>query len=111
MRRYYNERGMYGVIVSSGYGAGWSSWNNIPADNGRIIEYLFENNLVKDDIILEITKKDENFINLFSQEGDFYFGGFSGSRIYWLDKYSNFKIIEKDGEEKLEVINDFEWEL
>ena len=44
VEKYYNENNELGVLVSSGYGAGWSTWNDKElAYDKRIIEKWLEN--------------------------------------------------------------------
>ena len=43
VERYYNEKGELGVIISPGYGGGWSTWYNKEiAYDKRIIEKFLE---------------------------------------------------------------------
>lgn len=44
VEKYYNENGELGVLVSGGFGAGWSTWNsNELAYDKRIVEKWLEN--------------------------------------------------------------------
>ena len=40
VEKYYNENGELGVLISPGFGAGWSSWNcDEIAFDKRVVEY------------------------------------------------------------------------
>ena len=40
VEKYYNENGELGVLISTGFGAGWSSWNcDEIAFDKRVVEY------------------------------------------------------------------------
>ncbi len=97
--------GKVAVLVSSGYGAGWYSWNSSHP------ECLFHPEIVK---VVEEDKIDqcseEFFEDLFGE--DFYAGGRDGLYIEWVDEGSLFKISEYDGYERIEFHDNIdEWTI
>lgn len=100
IERYYNEKGELAVLISKGFGAGWSTWHdtsrNIALDR-RIIEYFLENgNNNIGDFIKSIGYK------------DVYLGGANGLKIEWVPKGTRFTI---DGYNGNEYIRNFEEEM
>ena len=125
VERYYNEdKTAMAVVVSNGYGAGWSTWNEgyeepfqIAYDK-RVVEFW-------------ITHHDEEFIKKISRDifnydeagcaneleefldsigyGGVYTGGYNGLDITWVPVGSRFAITEYDGSEGLYILdtNDF----
>lgn len=94
------RNGKVAVLVSSGYGAGWSTW----ADDDKAEIAMFHPTLVKaaEDGVLDI---EEIAKSLFKDEY-FYCGGWWGVKIEWVDKGSKFFIEEHDGSESLRSIED-----
>lgn len=89
VERYYNEKNELGVLISKGFGAGWSTWDtqDIALDR-RIIEYFLENgNNNIGDFIKSIGYK------------NVYLGGANGLKIEWVPKGTRFTIDEYDGNE------------
>lgn len=105
----YNN-GLIEVLLSCGYGAGWSTWNNNYSINlavdKRIIDYYKEN---------KERKLDENEIKKFlSSIGyeDVYCGGWNKMAIETIPLNCKFRIDEYDGAESLITYeNDEIWEL
>jgi hypothetical protein len=97
--------GRVAVLVSRGYGAGWSSWSP------EIPQLLFEPRVVE---ILEgnlsISEKEE-LINKFVTEKypDTYMGGIDGLEVVWVQEGSKFVIREYDGKEWIEFDYKFNW--
>ena len=97
--------GKVAVLVSRGYGAGWSTW---VADEYRDI-YLFHPTLiqmVEEGREREITEKwMEKELGL----EDVYTGDTDGLEIEWVPVGTKFVIDEYDGAESLRTIDDFYW--
>lgn len=96
--RKVERNGKVGVLISHGYGAGWSTWGDVEQAlfSPEIIE-LVENNKF-DEITDELCRK------LF---GDyFYTGGRDGLKVHWLDKGTCFMVEEYDGAESLTTTDD-----
>lgn len=106
----YVDNGSYGVLVSSGFGAGWSTWNKkypTIATDKRIIKYFIENRVDEDDY--------ENF-KLFCDEFTKYIErigyenattiGIEGLYLEWVPLPNKYEIKEHDGREELYIIYD-----
>ena len=96
----YIKDGQVGVLVSGGYGAGWSTWDyenglNLALDK-RIIEYWLNNkkNLSEDKMM--------DFLESIGYK-HVCCGGLGGLRLEMVDECSAVKITEYDGFESLEV--------
>lgn len=92
MKKYYNENGDVAVLVSYGYGAGWSTWISAPGAvfNPRIVKAILDkvDNLEK---IAEAEYPEE------------YVGGVDGLSVEWVPEGAAFRINEYDGAESLEI--------
>lgn len=96
--------GMVGVLVSRGYGAGWTSWN---------YEYPFL--LHGDERLIELVEKGdligaEEYTKSVVGE-DAYLGGVDGLYVHWIPKGTMFIIDEYDGAETLMTMDDFVWKV
>lgn len=120
VERYYNEdKTTIAVLVSYGYGAGWSTWNNkyeepfqIAYDK-RVVEFWLTH---KDDkhYIDELDRFDfeaneikTEAIKYFESIGykNVYFGGFEDIKLVWVPIGTTFKINEYDGDEGLYILD------
>ena len=88
IEKLYNEKDQVGVAVSYGYGAGWSTWNDVSALDKRYNELILNK---KWDEAIELADKENHYI-----------GGLTDCVIEWLDKGTVFDITEYDGSEGLE---------
>lgn len=90
------------ILVSCGYGAGWSTWN------GDHENLLFDPNIVD---ILEQDKPDFNAIMEYCEKTyeDGYFGGLKNLEVVWIPKGKKFRIVEYDGDEYAELMEDIDW--
>ncbi len=105
MKKVYrdNENGYreVAVLVSAGYGAGWSSW-------GMPDEALF------DPIIVDFVENDKVNTKEFEEymekeyEGT-YLGGADGLYVRWVQEGKEFLIDEYDGAESLTLKDNFTW--
>ena len=87
MEKLYNENGDVAVIVSYGYGAGFSTWTDINPMDKRYAELI-------------LNKKFDEAIDLAETEGQ-YAGGIGDCGIEWVEKGTRFRISEYDGSESL----------
>ena len=96
MEKYINGKGEVGVLVSSGYGAGWSTW-------GDAQEFLsMDKTLVE--MCLQGKDEDEVETYLVSKGYDEeYLGGWSDCSVEYLQRGTAFLISEHDGSETLET--------
>lgn len=92
--------GRIAVLVSPGFGAGWSTW----ADDSQIELAIFDPRLVAaaeagmDDI-------DCLMVEVFGDES-FYTGGWKNIEVRWIDKGESFIIDEYDGSESVRFVSD-----
>jgi hypothetical protein len=99
MDKFENDKGQIGVIVSCGYGAGWSTWGDdsefLSMDKTLVDMKL---NDVSEDIVEEYCKEEKKL--------DQYMGGWKDAEVKWLDKGDSFRIDEYDGNESLILTSD-----
>lgn len=98
----YNEHGQVAVLISPGFGAGWSTWNHKPEYTNGLI---FDSRLV-DAVLAEVTA--EQFTELCNKVGytDMYFGGTTDLTVVWMDEGTLFTIEEYDGSESIRTFDD-----
>ena len=98
-----NENGEIAVLVSHGYGAGWSTWNDERlAYDKRVVE-LFDKNKPP------INKKQEDEIKKKLKEMGYrtvYMGGYEQIEKVWIPKNVQFRIHEYDGSEHIQWLNE-----
>lgn len=103
-----------GVLVSSGYGAGWSTWNlEYPtlAYDKRVIDYWLSK---KDNWIFMFNsmhrthEEEKEFEEFFESIGykNLYFGGFKDCKLKFVDFNVPWTISEYDGSESLITLDD-----
>jgi hypothetical protein len=93
--------GMVAVLVSRGFGAGWSTWvSDYP-------ECLFDPVLAQ----MLIDGADEMEIATVAQKRypDAYLGGLDGLDVEWLPVGTKFRVDEYDGAESIQVLGDIYW--
>lgn len=121
---YLNEDGTkYAVLVSYGYGAGWSSWNE-PwfAYDKRIVEFWLahknDEQWMRDVEIYETAYRKESpahkdarvfFTNVIGLNECPYMGGFENIRLEWVNRGTAWRIHEYDGAESIEYLMDIGW--
>lgn len=99
VERYYNENGELGVLVSYGYGAGWSTWNDKKlAYDKRIVEKF-----------LDDVSSDEmcNFVESLGYARP-YMGGYKQLELEFIPRGTLFRIYEYDGYEGIETLEDMD---
>lgn len=109
--KYYRD-GKVGVLVSHGYGAGWSTW----ATGAQRTRMAMDANLVGIVVAHEydvdrgdmVAALDAKLAELFPDDPP-YSGGASGLVVYWLTPGTQFRINEYDGNETLEVATKVDW--
>ena len=95
MEKLYNENGDVAVIISYGYGAGFSTWTDINPMDKRYAELI-------------LNKKFDEAIKLAESEGQ-YAGGIEGCEIEWVKKGTKFRITEYDGSENLILYDEVDY--
>ena len=105
----YIKDGKVAVLVSYGFGAGWSTW----ASDGQDKQLLYEPNIVE--ILLsdmEAEKKHKLICDYCEANyKDFYTGGIDDLNIEWLPVGTAFRIHEYDGSESVEVRDQMDWNI
>ena len=95
VEKYYNKNGELGVLISPGFGAGWSTWGceEIAYDK-RIIEYWLNERPSSSDMC--------KFLESLGYE-DIYMGGYKSLTIQYIPRGTMFCIHEYDGSESIET--------
>lgn len=88
--------GMVAVAVSGGFGAGWSTWNEVSPMDARFNQLFLDG-------------KFQEAAALCEQLELGYAGGADDVYIVWVPVGTRFVISEYDGAESLETIDDFDW--
>lgn len=108
MEYYKNEEGMIAVLVSPGYGAGWSTWNQPElAYDKRVVEFWLskkdDENFMRDIDSFARNITQEKTSEYFASIGysAVYFGGFRDIEMEWVAPGQMFRIDEYDGSETL----------
>ncbi len=90
--------GHVAVIISPGYGAGWSTWNADYAEqlafDSRIVQAV-ENQLPDIDPLMA---------KIFGPDAKIYTGGWKQAEIIWLPSGTQFIIQEYDGSESIQLL-------
>lgn len=113
---YYEKNGKIGVLVSPGYGAGWSTWGTPElAYDKRIVEFWLSH---KDDAEFmrtvnefgsfgrdesESHKEADAFFKSIGYEKCPYMGGFDDIVLEFVTRGTPFRISEYDGYESIET--------
>lgn len=98
----YEKDGKVAVLVSQGYGAGWSSWASSSEDQAiamdkRIVQYVLDEDLIGLGKFMEM------------EYPDVYLGGMEDLTVKWVTKGEAFEITEYDGYESLNIIGEQEY--
>ena len=119
VERYINEDGKVGVLLSGGYGAGWSTW----ADSKDREFFLFDRGLVALALDKEaangpfdkttqwlIEMNTEELEDYLKESGiDSFTGGWAGVYVKWMDPGTEFIVEEYDGSESLRYRDNEDW--
>lgn len=99
------RNGKVAVLVSPGFGAGWSTWAN--AKNERVMLFSPE--------IVEALERGESKVTIETLAAklfpDEHLGGLRGLRVEWIPVGQQFRIREYDGSESVEMSADASWEV
>jgi len=93
----YEKDGQVAVLVSHGFGAGWSTWNSSEANPQAL---MFDPDMVQA-ILAGHHEKAEMIAKL--KYPDTYTGGVEDLVVEWVNKGDRFEITEYDGNESLRV--------
>lgn len=101
IKKYINEDGLVGVIISQGYGAGWSTWR------GNDPFFAMDKTLVEFALRKAPQHEVEQYIKTVKCE-DLYLGAWDYVRVEYLAPGTRFAIVEDDGYERINLIKDIE---
>lgn len=88
--------GMVAVAVSGGYGAGWSTWDNVNPMDARFNQLFLDG-------------KVDEVVRICNEERLGYASGAGDVKIVWVPIGTRFVITEYDGAEDLMTIDDYAW--
>ena len=102
------RNGKIAVLVSPGFGAGWSTFND--DEIAKVLLYHPEIvRLVKENRRDEITEK--YCQKLIGTDKHIYTGGAEQLEIKWIDKGTSFEITDYDGFESIHIIGEREYNV
>lgn len=96
MDKLYNDKGEVAVVVSHGFGAGWSTWSDVDPMDKQYNEL--------------IVNKDWDKLYKLCEKNSVYAGGLEDCSIHWLKPGTKFIISEYDGAEGLELLEETPWQ-
>lgn len=92
------------VLVSGGFGAGWSTWN-----------YDYPEMLYDPAVARMVDQEEVDWVEVekYCEEKypDAYLGGLDGLYVAWLPVGTAFRIHEYDGSESVEIRDEMRWEI
>lgn len=96
----YDEEGKVAVLISPGFGAGWSTWSRGETYSEAMI---FDSRLV-DYVLLNGTENLASFAESLGYTS--YMGGAKDVEVEWLEPGTRFIIDEYDGSESIKTFDD-----
>jgi len=95
----FKKDGKTAVLVSPGFGAGFSTWNKPEmAVDFDLVEAFLSGDMNRFEYIV-VEKYGENM----------YLGGMKDLMVVWVDEGKKFRIDEYDGNERVEILEDTNW--
>ena len=95
----FKEDGKTAVLVSPGFGAGFSTWNKPEmAVDFDLVEAFLSGDMNRFEYIV-VEKYGENM----------YLGGMENLMVVWVDEGKKFRVDEYDGNERVEILEDADW--
>ena len=104
MTKFVREDGKVAVLVSPGFGAGWSTWDH----NSREENICFDAEVVQ--WVLDGMPNADNFMDATQERLNVYVSGMRDLVIQWVDPDSKFRIDEYDGSETIMWESPTYWE-
>jgi len=97
----FKKDGKTAVLVSPGFGAGFSTWNTPEmAVDFDLIEAFLKDDMSRFEYILN---------EKYNENDSLYFTGVENLRVEWVDEGKKFRIEEYDGSESVEVFDEEVW--
>ena len=104
MEGYRNEEGKYGVVISPGFGAGFSTWNDSRlAYDKRIVGLALQ--YINKEITAEELKE---LIESYGYD-KVYISSSLNLEVVWVEPYCYFRIKEYDGSESIEFLDEMDF--
>lgn len=95
----FKKDGKTAVLVSPGFGAGFSTWNSPEmAVDFDLVEAFLSGDMNRFEYIV-VEKYGENM----------YLGGMENLMVVWVDEGNKFRVDEYDGNEGIEIFEDADW--
>lgn len=98
----YVKDGKVAVLVSPGWGAGWSTWANERSKDQLAMDSRFVKAKLDG---LDEGELEELVKCVFGEDAYVYFGGWSNVEVEWVPVGEIFEITEYDGHEELKFID------
>ena len=99
VEKYYKD-GKMAILVSPGFGAGWSTWNQPEiAIDRRIVEKFINEHPSADEM--------EDFIGSLGYKRP-YMGGYEEIEVMWVPKGERYLVTEYDGHEELLISSEMD---
>jgi len=113
LRRLVGESEEVAVLISHGFGAGWSTWNSEHSStllfHKDIVEFILEKP-VKTCVDAEAWNKElTSIVAEIIGDDDIYMGGAEDLEVVWLPEGTPFIVTEYDGAESLNTLESYEW--
>ena len=103
MNKYINDEGKVGVLISTDFGAGWSTWCS--DENGMSEFMLMDKTLVQ--MCIDGATEEEVGEYLKSVSSEYaYLGGWKNCKVFFIDIGTRFTVNEYDGRESLVTVID-----
>ena len=93
--------GKVAVLISTGWGAGWSTWNT------ESPEMLFDPTLVQ--MVEDNADMSELVAYAEKQWPNAYHGGLDELVVLWIEQGTEFRVTEYDGAESIQIKQDINW--
>ena len=100
VEKYYNKNGEVGILISRGFGAGWSTW-----DYNHGYDIAMDKRIIEKWLTSPSYDEMEEFLNSIGYK-NVYMGGYSDLDLEFVTPGIKFYIDEYDGAESLITEND-----
>jgi hypothetical protein len=104
----YIRNGQVAVLISPGFGAGWSTWSGSGYGNDVLFDPWIVDILLSDQYNRK-EKIDRIYAHCAIKYPDLYMGGVSDLTVEWVPQGSLFRVAEYDGSETIELKEADDW--